>query len=244
MSRISPRLAPTQVRCGAPTRGVSRWMRVTSWCVRVRVEPSAPYVTDTNRGARGARRSTERHSVASTAASPGGKNSKDTFIARASWFIPVRRSRSTDASLLPSCRARRPARPVRRQHGHRGQHVLAIGLDGTHALARQAGLAEDPAQPGERMLHHPLAGALEGVVTLEEQDASRGRECASARCEQRAERLVGSTQTVEQDDIESASEASEVTWPERIATCGEEHAAAQAPALSGCPRKLRGPPGV
>jgi hypothetical protein len=37
-------------------------------------------VTDTKRGASGASRSTDFHRVASIAASPGGKNSKDTLM--------------------------------------------------------------------------------------------------------------------------------------------------------------------
>ena len=46
--------------------------------MRSRVEPSAPYVTDTNVGASGARRCSDSQSSFAMWASEGGKNSKDT----------------------------------------------------------------------------------------------------------------------------------------------------------------------
>src|SRR5690606_24289934 len=78
MSRTSSFGAPTQVRCGAAVSAVDSWIWVTMLCVRVRVEPSAPYVTETNRGCKGRSRSIDRHSVCSIASSFGGKNSKET----------------------------------------------------------------------------------------------------------------------------------------------------------------------
>src|SRR6185312_586475 len=227
MSRISPRLAPTHVRCGAPVRGVSRWMRVTSWWVRVRVEPSAPYVTETKHGASGARRSTERHSVASISTSAGGKNSKETFM----FALALRR-------------ADRAARPLRGQDRHRGQDVLAIGFDGTHALAGEAGLAEEPAQPRERVLHHAITRALERVIALEEEQPPIGRERVPARGEQRAQCLIGRVEPVEDHSREGATEAREIPRPQRTTPRGEEDAATKASALSRRARDLGGSAGV
>src|ERR1700688_1848603 len=53
-------------------------MRRTVRCVRSRVLPPAPYVTDTKRGASGSRRLTARHSVSSLSGGFGGKNSNET----------------------------------------------------------------------------------------------------------------------------------------------------------------------
>ena len=101
--------------------------------------------------------------------------------------------------------------------------MLAVSLDGTHALAGHAGLAEQPAQARKRMLHHALAGTLERVVALEKQEMSAGRECAPACREQTAERLMGrSPQTIEKHGIEGAPEAREVARSERIAARGQE----------------------
>ncbi len=74
---MSARVAPTQVRCAAGFSGVSLMMRETVACVRSRVDPPAPYVTDTNDGDSGARRSIERQSVCSISSVFGGKNSND-----------------------------------------------------------------------------------------------------------------------------------------------------------------------
>src|SRR5579863_1227165 len=225
MSRISPRLAPTQVRCGAPVSGVSCWMRVTSWCVRARVEPSAPYVTETKCGASGARRCTERHSVASISTSAGGKNSNETFIADASWAAERRARREPLSNpCAPSRHARRAARPLLAQHRHRGQDMLAVSLDGAHALASQARLAEESAQPPDRMLHHPRAGSLERVVALEEQETTAGREHAPRRCEQPAEGRIGGVQPVEEHGIESPSEPRYIPRPEWLAARDQENA--------------------
>jgi hypothetical protein len=75
------------------------------------VEPSAPYVTETKRGASGARRSIELHSVASIGASVGGKNSNDTAI----------------GVLL--MRAPCGACGLERRPRDRRDHVLAVGLE-------------------------------------------------------------------------------------------------------------------
>src|SRR5580704_12511523 len=86
----SSRGAPTQVRCGATSKFVSRRIRITKSCVLERVEPSAPYVTETNLGRSGARRRTADHSWSAIAASLGGKNSKDTVTAFDMAFHPGR----------------------------------------------------------------------------------------------------------------------------------------------------------
>ncbi|MDZ7631464.1 MAG: hypothetical protein U5K74_08985 [Gemmatimonadaceae bacterium] len=57
---------------------VSDSIRRTVACVRSRVDPPAPYVTETKLGLSGARRSTARHSCASISSVFGGKNSNET----------------------------------------------------------------------------------------------------------------------------------------------------------------------
>src|SRR5687767_5878125 len=52
-------------------------MRAVVRIVRSRLEPPAPYVTDTNAGSSGSRRRMARHSSASPASSFGGKNSTE-----------------------------------------------------------------------------------------------------------------------------------------------------------------------
>src|ERR1019366_8779767 len=54
-------------------------MRWTVLCVRSRVLPPAPYVTETNFGASGSSRFTARQSDSSISAVFGGKNSKETL---------------------------------------------------------------------------------------------------------------------------------------------------------------------
>src|SRR6185437_5610284 len=78
MSSISPRDAATQVRCAAGFRLVSSTMRLTVAWVRSRVEPPAPYVTETKDGASGSSRRIAVHSDASASAVLGGENSNET----------------------------------------------------------------------------------------------------------------------------------------------------------------------
>src|SRR6185437_14427627 len=78
MSSISPRDAATQVRCAAGFRLVSSTMRLTVAWVRSRVEPPAPYVTETKDGASGSSRRIAVHSDASASSVLGGENSNET----------------------------------------------------------------------------------------------------------------------------------------------------------------------
>src|SRR5581483_9358015 len=133
------------------------------------------------------------------------------------------------AALGRACRA---ARSPCSGHRDRGQHVLAIGLDGAHALAGKACIAEKPAKTRERMLHHPLPRILERVVALEEQQAPTGRKRFPAGCEQSPECLIGCTQPIEEHGIECAPEPGEVSRPERLAADGEEDAAVKARSLA------------
>jgi hypothetical protein len=75
-------VAATQVRWAAGFSAVSRTRRETVEWVRSRVEPPAPYVTETKLGLSGASRSIEAHRVASISGVLGGKNSKETRIGR------------------------------------------------------------------------------------------------------------------------------------------------------------------
>src|SRR6185437_3332249 len=215
-------------------------MRVTTWCVRVRVEPSAPYVTETKQGLSGARRSTERHSVASMSTSPGGKNSKETFIAAASDG----RSTCEPAACRSSRGTRSATGPLCSRHGNGGQHVLAVGLDRAHALAGKACIPEEPAQPRERMLHHPLARALERVVALEEEETAAACERVAAGGEQPPECVIGCTQPIEEYGIEGAPEPGEVSRPEHLAAGGEQDAAVKTRSLTERPRSLGRAAGV
>src|SRR5215469_400833 len=136
-------------------------MRLTTLCVRSRVDPSAPYVTETKPGASGASRCSERHRVDSIAASAGGKNSKDTRMGA------VTRSPRSTCSLAA----------VRgRSAGDRREHVLTIGLDGTQPVAEKAGRAEQPPQTRQRVLDDPVAGTFERFVPLEQPQPTRRRE--------------------------------------------------------------------
>src|SRR6185503_12873522 len=78
MSSISPRDAATQVRCAAGFRLVSSTMRLTVAWVRSRVEPPAPYVTETKDGAKGSSRRIAIHRLASASSVLGGENSNET----------------------------------------------------------------------------------------------------------------------------------------------------------------------
>src|SRR5678815_2103835 len=124
-------------------------MRVTMLCVRVRVEPSAPYVTETNRGCNGVRRCTDSHSVCSICSSFGGKNSNET-VGRPRRRVPAlpMRSLSWSTDILGSsggnCRLRRPPRQG-------DQQMCIFGVDWMHALAFQTCAGEPLAQRGDRV---------------------------------------------------------------------------------------------
>src|SRR5215471_11266259 len=76
---MSARVAATQVRCAAGVSAVSARMRLTVAWVRSRVEPPAPYVTETKAGAKGSSRRIAVHRLASASSVLGGENSKDTL---------------------------------------------------------------------------------------------------------------------------------------------------------------------
>ena len=80
MLSISSFVAATQVRCAAGFSEVSLRRRDIVACVRSRVDPPAPYVTETKSGASGSSLRIAFHSDASIAAVLGGKNSKLTAI--------------------------------------------------------------------------------------------------------------------------------------------------------------------
>ena len=68
---------PTQVRWPIARIDVSRAIRPVIWTVVSRVEPPAPYVTETNVGSYGSRSLIACHSWAAPASSLGGMNSKE-----------------------------------------------------------------------------------------------------------------------------------------------------------------------
>src|SRR6266511_3810237 len=71
------RVCAAHVRCAIAVIPVSRLIRVTMSCVRSRVVPPAPYVTDTYEGASGSSSWSVRSSVASASSVFGGKNSNE-----------------------------------------------------------------------------------------------------------------------------------------------------------------------
>jgi hypothetical protein len=75
--RSSSRLWPTQVRCASGVIEVSWAIRSVIATVRSRVEPPAPYVTDTNVGFSASSSRSAFQSWRSPSRSFGGKNSKE-----------------------------------------------------------------------------------------------------------------------------------------------------------------------
>ncbi len=75
--RSSDREEPTQVRWPIGVRVVSLAIRSVTRMVRSRVDPPAPYVTDTKVGASGSSSRSARHSCRSPSSVFGGKNSKE-----------------------------------------------------------------------------------------------------------------------------------------------------------------------
>ena len=175
MSRISPRLAPTQVRCGAPVSGVRCWMRVTSWWVRV-ARRAVGAVGDGDEARRERREALER---AATASPPSRHRRREELERDADAIAVGAHVTSSAARRRVRAAAPPPAVPTRRQH------VLAVGLDGAQALAHQAGLAEQacaaaPAGAPRRA----RARTLERLIALEEPEMPAGRECAPCSREQ------------------------------------------------------------
>src|SRR3954454_24236301 len=85
--RRSSRECPTQVRCAIGVSVVSLAIPSVTRMVRSRVDPPAPYVTDTNVGCRPSSSRNVDQSCRSPASSLGGKNSKemDRSPAAISW---------------------------------------------------------------------------------------------------------------------------------------------------------------
>src|SRR5690606_18885233 len=158
MSRTSSFGAPTQVRCGAAVSAVDSWIWVTMLCVRVRVEPSAPYVTETNRGCKGRSRSIDRHSVCSIASSFGGKNSKET-VGRTRCLATALPIRSFSCSIdmvapwsvplfIHSCGGEGSGCSNRARHALADcdYQVRSLGVDRVDASTREAAANEPLAQ--------------------------------------------------------------------------------------------------
>ena len=85
------RVWAAHVRWAIALIDVSRLMRTTRSCVRSRVDPPAPYVTDTNDGCSGSSSRSACSSCASAAGVLGGKNSNDELgpLARMSAILAM-----------------------------------------------------------------------------------------------------------------------------------------------------------
>src|SRR6516165_11717412 len=97
---ISSRTAATQVRWAAGKSPVSNRIRFTVVWVRSRVEPPAPYVTETKLGCSGASRVIDSQSVRSISSVFGGKNSKETRMRRSSGACTNRLARGPGGKEL------------------------------------------------------------------------------------------------------------------------------------------------
>ena len=87
--------------------------------------------------------------------------------------------------------------------------MCAVGLDRTDALALEAGVAEQAAQPRQRVLHHACAGALERVVAFEHpQVPARGQRVPCLGEQARQGGTCG--RMIEQHQAESRAGACEV----------------------------------
>src|SRR3954470_12098590 len=109
---MSARVWPTHVRCGMAGNGCSSLMRTTASRVNSRVDPSAPYVTDTNDGSSGASSCTAFSSWRRASSVFGGKNSNEMVrpAASRSAILDIRKR------LIPD--AAEPHRRTARASGH------------------------------------------------------------------------------------------------------------------------------
>ena len=73
---------------------------------------------------------------------------------------------------------------------HRGEHMLAVGLDGTEAFALEPGVGQQAPQPRQRMLDHALPRRLERLVALEDPQAAVRLQHAACHCERARERVA------------------------------------------------------
>jgi hypothetical protein len=89
IERSSSTVCPTQVRWAIGVSVVSRAIRAVIAAVRSRVEPPAPYVTDTKPGFNGSSSRIDCHSTRSPAASFGGKNSKENDLCPRASACPM-----------------------------------------------------------------------------------------------------------------------------------------------------------
>src|SRR3954447_21554138 len=108
---MSARVWPTHVRCGMAGNGCSSLIRTTASRVNSRVDPSAPYVTDTTDGSSGASSCTAFSSWRRASSVFGGKNSNEMVrpAASRSAILGIRKR------LIPDA-----AEPHRRAAGARG----------------------------------------------------------------------------------------------------------------------------
>ena len=124
-SRSRSWLAPTQVRCAAGRKPSCCSMATTVSWVRSRVEPPAPYVTDTKRGDRGARRFRACHNFCSISGVLGGKNSKDT----AGRFGDAWRSQRVESGFI-ACSRRFSSERAAVLHHHVRRPATSCHLNG------------------------------------------------------------------------------------------------------------------
>ena len=129
-------------------------------------------MTDTNLGARGARRWIDAHRVFSIASSLGGKNSNETVTGGFGMGMAVVIGAYPESRVCGD--ASGSSRDGRLRVGH-GQHeVLAVDVDGTQAGTDEPGLVEPAAQGRQRVCGRQALG--EGLVILDQQKFGAGRE--------------------------------------------------------------------
>src|SRR4051812_42348390 len=88
--RSSSTVAPTHVKCAIASIPSSCLIRLTIAMVRSRVEPPAPYVTDTKAGSSCFRTCAARHRFSSPSSVFGGKNSNEKTGRRSSRISSIR----------------------------------------------------------------------------------------------------------------------------------------------------------
>src|SRR5215210_6555391 len=88
--RSSPTVAPTQVKWAIASSPSSCLIRLTIVIVRSRVEPPAPYVTDTNAGSSCFSSDAARQRLSMPSSDFGGKNSNEKTGRRSSRISSIR----------------------------------------------------------------------------------------------------------------------------------------------------------
>src|SRR4051812_13481412 len=169
-ARSSSVVAPTQVKCAIASRPSSCLMRLTIAIVRSRVEPPAPYVTDTKDGSSCLNSCAARQRFSMPSSVFGGKNSNEKTGFRSSRISSIR---------MPEGYARAPVLLLGRDDVevggelrlavqrvlHVDRVVLAVGAEqaeeyGSPADAAELALLLEVLRELERVAHDLVVDAL------------------------------------------------------------------------------------